>query len=459
VVLPNEVGVSDTISPTVNGKTVSVDLVTGGALYQTAVAALAGTLSRSACPTWVDRLRKTLSVVLALTLAATPAHGLALPTPSPTFTPSPAASDPAAEGRPRRIRLRATWDDGIVYGIGTVRQRPEPGVLPRVFPAYTLISGRAGARLHLDGAGFAASDGVASVASQFDLRRAFVNFGGEIAFQWPVRYYFEFGVLKERPYLDRGWFDVRRPGSDFVFSVGQYYAPLGLDQLTSSNTITFLERAQPVQAFAPGTKAGIQLSHASNEGQVAWAFGGFADTQRTDAADHSDGPTRLVGRVTWVPTALADAQQRRLVHLGLAGEYVLSSSASVRYKATPESSFAPALVVPEPRHGQIEIAVTVEVARTHVGDASDMIRDHMGREALVAIVLQDDDRSDPVVAGREHSERGDDQIKIAVAVEIDRLDVGRCRDRVADRPLREHTLGELANPGDAAADHVADENV
>lgn len=93
-----------------------------------------------------------------------------------------------------------------------------------------------------------------------------------------------------------------------------------------------------------GTRAGIQLSHASNESQVAWAFGGFADTQRTDAADHSDEPARLVGRVIWVPAALTDAQRRRLVHLGLAGEFVLSSSASVRYKATPESSFAPALV-------------------------------------------------------------------------------------------------------------------
>jgi phosphate-selective porin OprO/OprP len=117
-----------------------------------------------------------------------------------------------------------------------------------------------------------------------------------------------------------------------------------MDQLTSSNTITFLERAQPVKAFAPGNKAGVQLSLAGEDREIAWAFGGFTDTQRDHASDDSDGPARLIGRVVWVPRALADPTRGRLVHLGFAGQYVHSTDADVRYKASAESFFAPALV-------------------------------------------------------------------------------------------------------------------
>ena len=263
-------------------------------------------------------------------------------------TSAPAAASPTPVPSPtiatRRIQIRPTWDDGIGYEIGTLRERPTLLGLPRPFPERRLIVGRLGARFHLDAADFARSGDVAIVHPDTDLRRAFVNLGGDIALRWPVRYYFEFGVIKEKAYLDRGWFDVRRPGGDLVLSIGQYYAPLGMDQLTSSNTITFLERAQPVQAFAPGNKAGLQLSYAHDGGEVVWAFGGFTDTQRTDAADHSEGPARLVGRVVWTPSALADPETRRMVHLGLAGSYVLSTSSSLRYKANPESALAPPLV-------------------------------------------------------------------------------------------------------------------
>ena len=288
----------------------------------------------------MDLDRFLLGAALVVALAAMPTRGLAAPTPTVTTTPVAVG----AEGRLRRIYVRPTWDDGIVYRIGIVHERTEPNVIPRLFPTRTLVSGRVGARLHLDGAAFATAGHVARPDDDVDIRRAFVNLGGDIALRWPVRYYFEFGVLKEKAYLDRGWFDLRRPGSDLVLAIGQYYAPLGLEQLTSSNTITFLERAQPVQAFAPGTKAGVQLSLAGDDRDVAWAFGGFTDTQRADAADGTDGPTRLVGRIVWVPRALADPTRQRLIHLGVAGEYVLSTSASVRYKATPESSLAPPLV-------------------------------------------------------------------------------------------------------------------
>ena len=267
---------------------------------------------------------------------AAPLHGRA--------EPAPVGAGADAPSRPRRLTLRPTWDDGIVFGIGTVHERPSPLGLAHLFPGRMLVSGRVGARLHVDAADFASGGDVAPVGLDVDVRRAYVNLGGDVALRWPVRYYFEFGVLKEKAYLDRGWFDVRRPGSDLVLSIGQFYAPLGMDQLTSSNTITFLERAQPVQAFAPANKAGIQLSRAGDECDVAWAFGGFTDTSRADAADGTEGPTRLVGRVVWVPRALADPHVHHLVHLGLAGEYVLSTSASVHYKATPESSLAPPLV-------------------------------------------------------------------------------------------------------------------
>jgi phosphate-selective porin len=152
--------------------------------------------------------------------------------------------------------------------------------------------------------------------------RVYVNTDGEIALRWPIRYRLEVGLRSEEPYLSALWLEHRRP-SGLALTVGQLDSPFSLDRLTSSNAITFLERASPVLAFAPSTKAGVQLSRATDDLSVAWAFGFFGDARHPDGAHTTNGAPRLIGRMAWVPDAFADDASSRLLHLGIAGDYLV----------------------------------------------------------------------------------------------------------------------------------------
>ena len=48
----------------------------------------------------------------------------------------------------------------------------------------------------------------------------------------------------------------------------------------------------------------------------------------------------------------------------------------------------------------------------------------MRLEPLLTVVLEDDHRADAIVVGKQEAERGDEQVEVAVLVEVDRLDVG-----------------------------------
>ena len=176
---------------------------------------------------------------LLLVFASSSGHAFAEPEPSPTSTPAPG---PALELR--RIRVRPTWDDGVRYELSTLHESPLPETW-RLFPKHTLITGRGGGRLHVDAATFATTGDIPHIDADVGVRRAYVNADGEIALRWPIRYRLEVGLRSEEPYLAALWFEHRRP-SGLALTVGQLDAPFSQERLTTSNTITFLERAQPV---------------------------------------------------------------------------------------------------------------------------------------------------------------------------------------------------------------------
>ena len=105
-----------------------------------------------------------------------------------------------------------------------------------------------------------------------------------------------------------------------------------------------------------------------------------------------------------------------------------------------------AVVVAELGHGQVEVAVAVEVAGADVGNPRHALDHHVHSELHPTRVLQNHHRADPVVVGKEHPQYGDHQVQISVTVEVDRLHVGG-RDQVGSaNGLRENALRVLANP-------------
>ena len=127
-----------------------------------------------------------------------------------------------------------------------------------------------------------------------------------------------------------GWKPLGGESAPFRLQIGQFKTPMGLEELTSSNYITFIERSMPINAVAPNFRRGAQVS--STYGNMTWAFMPYFDANRTDTTDSTVGANLggaaagvnddtassaglgLGGRVTWTPIK----DKLKLWHVGAA---------------------------------------------------------------------------------------------------------------------------------------------
>jgi phosphate-selective porin OprO and OprP len=95
--------------------------------------------------------------------------------------------------------------------------------------------------------------------------------------------------------------------------VGNFKEPFGLEEVTSSRNLLFLERSQGMDAFMPGRKLGIEAAHFAPSYRVAAGmFGPDAAEYETQAADMT---WNFTGRATWNAMRTANT----VLHVGTAG--------------------------------------------------------------------------------------------------------------------------------------------
>ncbi len=129
--------------------------------------------------------------------------------------------------------------------------------------------------------------------------------------------------------------------------VGHYKEPFGLEQLTSDNFPTFLERSLGDEGgFVPARNPGVMAyDHTENE-RATWAIGAFV----ADSADqpviyqNDDGGCALTMRGTWLPWYDEASQGRGLLHTGLAYSYRDAADGIVRFRVRPEAHLGPLVV-------------------------------------------------------------------------------------------------------------------
>ena len=96
--------------------------------------------------------------------------------------------------------------------------------------------------------------------------------------------------------------------------VGQFKEPFSLEELTSSNHITFMERGAP-NKLTPSRNIGVALADHTQSKRVTWSAGVFRDDGSDTGQDNGDGEYSLTGRITGTPI-MDDASH--LVHVGAA---------------------------------------------------------------------------------------------------------------------------------------------
>ena len=114
--------------------------------------------------------------------------------------------------------------------------------------------------------------------NQFDVPRLRVTLGGGVYRPW-MKYSFQFefsrtsgeGASKIKDAI----LEIRPASSHYRITLGQYKAPFGLQQLTSSGRQQFVDRAITDGKFTPGRDMGAMLSGTVAGQKIGYAVGAF----------------------------------------------------------------------------------------------------------------------------------------------------------------------------------------
>jgi phosphate-selective porin OprO/OprP len=123
------------------------------------------------------------------------------------------------------------------------------------------------------------------------------------------------------------WTDVfaKIPLGPGVLQAGHFKQPIGLEELTSSKTVTFMERALPTNLDL-ARRVGVSYTYLGTN----WTLVGSVHGQDSTGANDGRG---YVLRGTWAPT-LADGS---LIHLGASLATEDPDSNTARFRARPEA--------------------------------------------------------------------------------------------------------------------------
>ncbi len=165
-----------------------------------------------------------------------------------------------------------------------------------------------------------------------EFRRARLFFKGKLYHQWAFKAQYEFAgdavEIKDLYLRYTGWKPV-------TLTIGNHKMPFGLEELTSSKYITFMERSAPNDVFAIGRQNGISLA---THGQ-RWTLAGAVHLKGIDNDNAGQDESLGFGlRFTFAPMA----EKGRVLHLGAAwhgwqyADDFTNAYSNARYRARPE---------------------------------------------------------------------------------------------------------------------------
>jgi phosphate-selective porin OprO and OprP len=123
-------------------------------------------------------------------------------------------------------------------------------------------------------------------------------------------------------------------GLDFMdIKVGQFKEPFGLEELTSSNDITLMERS-PIISLVPSRETGVMIADEILSKRMTWAVGAFKNSNAFGDGEENDaenGDWDITGRITGLPWY--EDSGRKLLHLGVAGSHREWSDEALRIRS------------------------------------------------------------------------------------------------------------------------------
>ncbi|GAB4330749.1 MAG: hypothetical protein Kow00127_22840 [Bacteroidales bacterium] len=203
-----------------------------------------------------------------------------------------------------------------------------------------------GGRFMLDGmAARATGDpvpgGLTDPVSGVEFRRLWIYSAGEI--YQNVRYKFQIDLSSDKIRLKDAYIGLKDIPIAGNLQLGHFKEPVGLEMLTSSNYITFMERAL-TNPFTPDRKTGAMVYRNWAGKRGAFFLGYFFPSDLNGT--YLGGRYRITSRLTWLPLYRTE-NGFRLIHLGISFSHRYENSGNFQLKSRPESHLLPSLVLAE----------------------------------------------------------------------------------------------------------------
>lgn len=141
-----------------------------------------------------------------------------------------------------------------------------------------------------------------------EIRRARINLKHRLEKDWSVKLQLTFDEQDSTSEVGNAY--IRYEGwQDIELTLGKFKEPFGLENMTSSKNITFLERSMVSNGFSPGKNKGAMLMGTPND--ITWAFS-LIDI---DEDSEEQSPYAITGRTTWAPIST----DNNTWHIGASG--------------------------------------------------------------------------------------------------------------------------------------------
>jgi phosphate-selective porin OprO/OprP len=242
---------------------------------------------------------------------------------SVVIAPSTAVHADEADTDPNAIKV--SWKDGI-----------------RIESADKKHQFHVGGRIHYDWAFFheedELQDAIGPVEDGVELRRARLIAEGLV--NGNVEFKNEIDFAGGRVQIRDMYLGLRGLPAVGTLRVGHFKEPLSLEEITSSNNITFIERSL-ANNFVPSRNPGVMLTNTFAEERVTASAGFFRDSD-AGGTRVGDGEYNGTARITALPVWKDDGAS--LVHLGAGASIRNPNDEAVRFRARPEANLAPFLV-------------------------------------------------------------------------------------------------------------------
>ena len=185
-----------------------------------------------------------------------------------------------------------------------------------------------GGRIQADYTFVDADSALSGLEDGFEFRRARLFFSGTIYERFEFKAQYDFN--SDGPEFKDVYIGIKNDWGTVRF--GHFKEVFSLEEMTSSNNLSFLERSLPVQAFAPVRNSGIDFRGKKGD-KFNWGFGAFYDADDF-AVSTSEDNINITGRIAFRP--LYEDKGARMIHLGLSATQKDRES-SIRFRARPEA--------------------------------------------------------------------------------------------------------------------------